>query len=183
MISEKILIEQCSPTLSSIKTANLFTVKIHNTDDFFNSLNSWNKKIANKGLKMIILREYSDSALIYLYREKQLIKDLEDSTAKQIMEYYGYDLSNISNVLYTLKIRFLNLSDFPHEIGLFLGYPPKDVQGFISHKGQNYKLCGYWKVYGDTDEAMARFEKFDKCKNIYKKLWNEGEDIMRLTVA
>ena len=28
---------------------------------------------------------------------------------------------------------------FPHEIGLFLGYPPEDVLGFIENKGEFFK--------------------------------------------
>ena len=53
---------------------------------------------------------------------------------------------------------------FPHEIGLFLGYPPEDVEGFRRNKGQNYKLCGWWKVYGDAEEAGAFFQRCDRCR-------------------
>ncbi len=45
--------------------------------------------------------------------------------------------------------------DFPHEIDVFLGYPCEDVRGFIRHGGQGYKLCGYWKVYGDPREGTG----------------------------
>ena len=183
MITERVLIEQCSPTLSSIKTASLFTVKIKNVNEFYKSLDCWNEKIAHKGLKMTLLREKSDFALVYLYREEHLKKDLQDDTAKEIMELYGYNCADISQMLEKLKLRFSNYKEFPHEVGLFLGYPPIDVKGFICHKGQNCKLCGYWKVYGDTHQAMIRFAKYDKCKKIYIKLWSDGLDIMRLTVA
>lgn len=36
--------------------------------------------------------------------------------------------------------------DFPHEIGLFLGYPSEDVSGFIKHGAKNSKCVGTWKV-------------------------------------
>ena len=32
--------------------------------------------------------------------------------------------------------------EFPHEVGLFLGYPPEDVKGFIDHRANNFKCAG-----------------------------------------
>ena len=42
--------------------------------------------------------------------------------------------------------------DFPHEIGLLLGYPPEDVSGFIENGGKNFLCSGYWKVYKGRQE-------------------------------
>jgi hypothetical protein len=53
---------------------------------------------------------------------------------------------------------------FPHEVGIFLGYPPEDVRGFVEQGGQNYKLCGYWKVYGDVEKAKKRFSQYTRCR-------------------
>ena len=39
-------------------------------------------------------------------------------------------------------------ADFPHEIGVFLGYPLEDVVGFIRHRGKCFTCCGCWKSYG-----------------------------------
>ena len=43
--------------------------------------------------------------------------------------------------------------EFPHEVGLFLGYPPEDVEGFIENKACSCKLTGYRKVYSDEEKA------------------------------
>ena len=45
---------------------------------------------------------------------------------------------------------------FPHEIGIFLGYPLADVAGFIRNKGRNCKCIGTWKVYGDAFEKDSK---------------------------
>lgn len=37
--------------------------------------------------------------------------------------------------------------DFPHEMGILLGYPVEDVEGFIINNGKNELYTGYWKVY------------------------------------
>ena len=43
--------------------------------------------------------------------------------------------------------------EFPHEVGLFLSYPPEDVKGFIDHRANDFKCAGLWKVYGDEEKA------------------------------
>ena len=32
--------------------------------------------------------------------------------------------------------------DLPHEVGLFLSYPPEDVKGFIDHRANDFKCAG-----------------------------------------
>ena len=32
--------------------------------------------------------------------------------------------------------------EFPHEVGLFLSYPPEDVKGFIDHRANDFKCAG-----------------------------------------
>ena len=44
---------------------------------------------------------------------------------------------------------------FPHEIGLFLGYPLEDVLGFWLSGGRNCIMEGEWKVYSDRERARA----------------------------
>ena len=82
-----------------------------------------------------------------------------------------------------LAKRLSDSAEFPHEIGLFLGYPIVDVIGFIHNKAQNYKYCGLWKVYGDTEQAQKIFELYKKCERIYYEKWSSGRDIERLTVT
>ena len=80
-------------------------------------------------------------------------------------------------------IRRFQGEEFPHEIGLFLSYPPEDVQGFIENHAQNYKLSGLWKVYGDEAYARAAFAKYKKCTDIYCRSWRSGASLEALTVA
>ena len=76
----------------------------------------------------------------------------------------GYPVdADVDALLSHLSVR-LGEEDFPHEIGLFLGYPPVDVEGFCRNRGQNYKLCGCWKVYGDADAAQRYFDRCNRCR-------------------
>ena len=73
--------------------------------------------------------------------------------------------------------------DFPHEIGLFLGYPPCDVRGFIEHRAGGCKCCGCWKVYGDVAEARRCFASYKRCTRIYCGLYDRGVGLDQLAVA
>ena len=77
----------------------------------------------------------------------------------------------------------MNSEDFPHEIGIFLGYPLGDVIGFIDNAGKNSRCTGCWKVYCNECEAMRTFARFDKCRAVYQKMWAKGRSIVQLTVA
>ena len=55
---------------------------------------------------------------------------LKHSAAKDILKENGYPESPGRCVSY-LRGRLAESGEFPHEVGLFLGYPPEDVSGFI----------------------------------------------------
>ncbi len=64
------------------------------------------------------------------------------------------------------------MEECPHEIGIFLGYPLKDVQDYIKYAGQKYLLNGYWKVYHDPIRALQTFQNYDLAKiKIYDRKW------------
>ncbi|MDO4518091.1 MAG: DUF3793 family protein, partial [Bacillota bacterium] len=91
-----------------------------------------------------------------------------------------------------LRQRLSNREDFPHEIGLFLGYPPEDVKGFIDDKEsdlgkacgacRNCKSVGYWKVYHNPEEAEKIFNRYRKCTRVYHKHWLNGKPVESLTI-
>ena len=49
------------------------------------------------------------------------------------------------------------------EVGLFLGYPPEDVAGFIEHRGQSFSYSGYWKVYTNEEATRKLFDRYTRC--------------------
>lgn len=73
--------------------------------------------------------------------------------------------------------------EFPHEIGLFLGYPPEDVKGFIEQRALHCKCTGWWKVYGDQTEAEQTFARYQKCTDCYLRNWQRGKSLEALTVS
>ena len=76
---------------------------------------------------------------------------LRTEKVKKLMLEFGCSGCTLSKILYSVSGRYREHmegnGDFPHEIGLLLGYPPEDVIGFIENRGQNPLYIGYWKVY------------------------------------
>ena len=190
---EQELIEHCSPTLASIKAASLFTYTYKSLKELHVRVTYWNSKMKRKGITFDILSENVgvNKALIYVYRRAVLEKILNRDEIRSFLLNHGYLIDdneivggvNCENIILQLKKKFEKLNQFPHEIGIFLGYPIGDVKGFIENHGCNCKCTGYWKVYCNEEEATKTFRKYKKCRDIYMNLWISGRSVMQLTVA
>ena len=177
------LIEHCSPTLASIKTANLFMYTIPRVPEFADCLQRVNKILNKKGVYVEALQIREGRALIWVYRKSQLESRMQDQRVSKFLGTYGYQTEKLDKVILHLKERVLSAKKFPHEIGVFLGYPLADVVAFIKNEGKNSKCTGCWKVYTNECEARNLFKKYDKCKLIYAKMLSLGKSIRQLTVA
>ncbi len=182
-MSEDLLIKHCSPTLAGIKTGNLFNCIYTSKKETEKIISDFNKMFASKGVAIIPLKYHKNRVLIYVFRPARLNKDLSDEYASRLLQGQGYQSLDLAECISELKRRINNLSQFPHEIGLFLGYPPEDVYGFILHKGNCCKFTGYWKVYSNEEKAKKEFAKFKKCSDVYYAKWKQGTSIQKLTVA
>jgi hypothetical protein len=111
------------------------------------------------------------------------MEDLADTAAEALSKRQGYDTDNCQHCVVQLIRRLRSQPDFPHEIGLFLGYPPEDVCGFIENRACGCKCVGCWKVYGDETAARKKFDQYKKCTRIYREQWQKGRPIERLAVA
>lgn len=177
------IIKHCAPTLAGIKTANLFSYRYYNIDELHQELQESNEKLNEKGVYVEILRASESRALIYAYRKKKLEADLCRDGAKKLLRECGYYSAGTRECLELLKQKLSHDENFPHEIGLFLGYPLPDVKGFMEQKGKNFKCSGIWKVYGDEVETIKLFKKLEKCSQVYARLFAGGRSITQLTVA
>ncbi len=180
---ERKVIEFCAPTLAGLKTAGLFNYKFEKETCLKEELRAINKKLNSKGIFVEALNQKELQALVFVYRQKRLEADLNTRGAKELLVKMGYEKLEWRACLEELKARLWKYQCFPHEIGLFLGYPLCDVVGFIEQKGKNYKCVGPWKVYGNETEMIKVFCRLKKCREVYGKLFDEGRSIQKLTVA
>ncbi len=179
---DEIIIKQCSPTLAGIKTANLFPVDYTTEHELINDLRNLNNRLSSKGLRIIPVKYSNKKALIYIYRPSKLLRDLSNPEAVEILSAMDYPVNSPEKCIAKLMTKLRLEDSFPHEIGLFLGYPPEDVKGFIENK-TNCKCVGFWKVYGDVQKANTTFNLYRKCSGIYYDCWQQGRTIEKLSVA
>lgn len=180
-MSEELVIRHCAPTLASIKTGSLFPCPCTDRAQLTAFARDLNHRLARKSLQALPLHTKKGTYLLYVYRPQRLAVDLHRREARRLLRSCGYSGQSIYHDLKTLVTRFAESEEFPHEIGLFLSYPPEDVTGFIYHKDQA-KYTGCWKVYGDVESARRTFARYKKCSALYQQLWNRGYAMEQLAV-
>ena len=85
-----------------------------------------------------------------------------------------------------LRGYYAGRADFPHEVGLILGYPVEDVRGFMADGGRGAKAVGRWRCYGDVLAAQRRFEELGRAELACKRLYTEGvcvSELLRMGAA
>ncbi|MGN1318678.1 MAG: DUF3793 family protein [Lachnospirales bacterium] len=179
---QNLLINHCAPVLCGVKTGNLFNYKTDRENALY-QCKKFENMLSAFGISVEIIKSSDNYSLIYVYRKKRLVKDNKNPLARKILRQRGYTDFSSDYMVEMLKKRIENSQCFPHEIGLFLGYPPEDVEGFIKNKGCDFKVCGYWKVYCNEELALKKFAIYRYCTDIYVKLYNEGKGLKDLVVA
>ena len=182
-MSDDLILEHGAPTLAGLKTGNLIACPYQSRSGVREDLRRLNRVLTGKGLRMIPLKYMEKRVLIYIYRPKMLAEDLEDPLCRKILAQYGYESCGESQCIRRLIGRLKCSESFPHEIGLFLGYPAEDVQGFIENRGGNSKLTGVWKVYKDPEASRRTFEQYRKCTQIYCRAYRRGVPLWKLAVS
>ena len=173
---ETVMIEQCAPVLASLKPAGLFRYETSDCADLARRVRSWNEQLGEKGLCVRVLKGCvrTHRYLVYVYRESKL---------RAVLAQPPEQSDDYAPLLQQLSRRLCCEADFPHEIGVFLGYPLHDVVGFIENAGRNFTCCGCWKAYGDPNAAQRHFAQLNKCTAVYLRLFRSGTSIQRLAVA
>ena len=162
---DEILVEQCAPTLAGIKPASLFRCRADGACPRA-AVDRWRRELGPRGIEVRVLKTcpVTGACLVYLYRPAWMERLVEGAAVRSFLTGRGYDPApGLEALLDQLAARFCLEGDYPHEVGVFLGYPLEDVEGFIRHRGRGFTACGCWKVYGDPRAARLRFDRYRRC--------------------
>ena len=176
---EKNIVEHCAPTLAGMKCGSLFYHR-YTGPSVHDEIKDINLKLRCKGVSITVLRSTDSGHLIYVYRKNMVSEHL--SYAGCLLKDLGYDHVRTGSAIKHLRSR-AEAGRLPPEIGIFLGYPLEDVVGFIENDGKDCKCIGCWKVYGDEEQAVKLFNKYRKCRAVYRRIYNVGVPVERLTVS
>jgi len=171
----RLLAEHGMPVLLHIKPAN--TIMAYKK--YIGSLSIFTgglQKIAEEfDCRVSVLYENDTLLFLMLYQPEKLRTTLKLDKNRRFLCKCGYQSwqDSIDACIHTLSGRYRRYKEqgegFPHEIGIFLGYPIEDVEGFIKNKGENYLFRGCWKVYGNVEEAKKIFEQIRFAREIGRK--------------
>ena len=181
---EAVLVRQCAPTLAGMKPGSIFCFNHSPLEVSRQKVCQWNKQLEPFGLTVQILLERpgSSSVIVFVYRRDRLEQMLSDDAYQSFLAEAGYERTNLDGLLEQLSYRLRTQPEFPHEIGVFLGYPLRDVIGFIENHGRNFTCCGFWKSYGDPAEMQVCFACYRRCIQTYVAMFEQGIPIERLAV-
>lgn len=179
---ERALIDHGSPTLANMKVGSLFTSSCADADGFRAEFRRVQAALESRGVSLTILRVQQERALVYVYRQEALAALLAQADVQAFLRAMGYGDTSPDGALAFLRQRLAESPCFPHEIGVFLGYPLSDVIAFMRDGGRGCRCSGCWKAYTDECEAMRIFQRYKACRAAYQTLFRAGWPLERLTV-
>ncbi len=113
------------------------------------------------GLDYVELKVEAESSLVLFYNPAALERTLAEKFSRRWLARLGYGQDwTTAEMLEELKRRAATCL-IPHEVGLFIGYPLKDVVGFmerIPSTPVHNTTC--WRVYGNADESLRRMSAY-----------------------
>ena len=177
------LARHCAPALAGIKAGNLLCLSRGKFPRLAQRLDQYRQDFTTRGISFEVLCDCEQRVLLLVYRKELLERHLSQPGAWAILSRAGYPGDvELPGLLEHLKHRLGQGAQFPHEIGLFLEYPPEDVEGFQRNRGYNCKLCGHWKVYANPAEARTRFLRYDRCRDALCRRLEQGMTLRQLFI-
>ncbi|PKM83683.1 MAG: DUF3793 domain-containing protein [Firmicutes bacterium HGW-Firmicutes-13] len=168
------LFDKIGATLVGAKPAELLNVSVEGPKKY-----NWEqcKKLLkeHKEIKIVEIRERRTKRQVLFYHRKSLDNTLKQKSNLKFLTGLNYpqnySLEEYVDCLVT-KIRGEN---FPHEIGVFLGYPLKDVLGFFGRPCLKLVNIKGWRVYGDETLSCKTYHKFHQARQNIRILLEKKE--------
>ena len=124
---EQLMGFHAAPLLVGLRPASLLSFRRDRFDDFEGLLASYKACFSCKGIEVFRVAEGEAYTLLLFYRAACLRRHLEQAEVRDLLQAYGYPCDEGLDVcLAHLRLRMQLQKSFPHEIGLFLGYPVAD---------------------------------------------------------
>jgi len=162
------LVLEVAEVLQGVKPANLVSIANRRRPCGRNLYQLWKEHgaalLAESGLAVRELADRGSALLLLLYRPEALGALLAQKSVSVILGKAGYGAPNdLEKVLDELERRVAG-EGFPHEIGVFLGYPLKDVVGFMGWARINFTCQGPWKIFGDPSRSLQLARAHRECR-------------------
>ncbi len=112
-----------------------------------------------------LLDDAGQSLKIIIYRSASVNKRLAAASKKILHCVLKYPFGLDSNLFFTeIASRWRASGLIPHEIGIALGYPMKDIWGFMGISSDPCSgTCG-WRIFGDPEPSIKMKARYDQAR-------------------
>ena len=172
-------------TVAGEKPATLMSLsKTHHM--LFDLWNKFSKELFyTNNIDYCKLKGSDISEIVLFYHRPKIEELLKEKEIKQFLSNQGYKTDSLEDILDLLKSRYSSFQspqEFPHEIGIFLGIPLKDVKGFM---GLSSLSCAEisrirWIVYGNPKSSLEVMERYKESEDRVRTLLTSGENPLKV---
>lgn len=171
---------QCAPVLAGVKPSNMLVLENKHIRDVV-------RVLEGTGLSWRCLYAGEEKNIWLLYRKEAMEETVLGKEQMLFLRELGYEEDTLERMLIKFSQRFRQYRKdknlpFPHEMGVFLGYPMADVKGFIKYEGKNYLYCGYWKVYENVEERKELFRTYEEIRKVFVEEARKGKNLWQITM-
>lgn len=164
------LMLECSEVIAGVKPANLVSLVNRTRPCGRNLYQLWHSlhqeaEARLSTINFLILQTKERSILLLCYNREQLEQQLSHAGIRTLLHKAGYkQTSTVPELVIELKQRIAKQDHFPHEIGLFIGYPAKDVAAFMGLVKLPFACQALWKIYGNPSQSLDLAENYRCCR-------------------
>jgi len=165
------LMLECAEVITGVKPANLISIGNRTQPCGRNLYQLWHTHKVEVAFRLadltfLVLQTKQRALLLFCYNHDQLERHLAHAGIRTMLRKAGYETdASIEVLLGELCRRIENSNSFPHEIGLFIGYPAKDVAAFMGIIKLPFACQRLWKIYGDPVQSLALAELYRCCRH------------------
>ena len=158
------LVTSAAEVLAGVKPANLIRIGKRELPCGRCMFRLWQEHgkelLSGATLQALALREEADGVLLLLYRPELLEARLRGRTMKAFLTQRGYPRPlTLDGILARLQDDYRK-GGSPDEVGVFLGYPLKDVKGFMNRGKNIWQGRCLWRVYGPPSRSLRLYRSF-----------------------
>lgn len=134
-----------------------------------------------KKISFEIIDQEEKGMKILFMNYSTLKNTLKDKKAINFLKFLGYPLEYDFDKYVNFLIEKLRSNILPDEIGIFLGYPLKDVVGFMGYGNYTFQNTKYWRIYGDPNVSQQVYNNFLEHRKQMRELiaTNSTEHILK----
>ena len=120
-------------------------------------------------IKYKVIPCVNDTIKILFYNIVNIEKVLNNKPKVDFLKRQGHNELDDYKHFIDYFTKKLEKNIIPPEIGIFFGYPVKDVIGYIGHPSLECTVTKGWKFYGDPRLSEEKFKNYSTAEKLLEK--------------